>query len=111
MERELPKLGLIQCNGRQVLVSFESHVLREHLSRIFNSSAFRKSKRLIKLLNYVAWRSFNENPEHIRAYEIALEVFEKGINFDPNDPYIRNIAGLVRKALEEYYRNPHSKTL
>ena len=109
MERELPKLGLIQCNGRQVLVSFESHVLREHLSRIFNSSAFRKSKRLIKLLNYVAWRSFNENPEHIRAYEIALEVFEKGINFDPNDPYIRNIAGLVRKALEEYYRNPHSE--
>ena len=58
-------------------------------------------------MNYVDWRAFNENPEHIRAYEIALEVFGKGINFDPVDPYVRNIAGLVRKALEQYNLNPH----
>jgi len=88
------------------LGSFDSHTLREHLFRIYKSRPFAKSKRLVKLLNYVAWRSFNENPEHIRAYEIALEVFEKGLKFDPSDPYIRNIAGLVRKALDEYYENP-----
>lgn len=89
------------------MVSFDAYELRQHLNRIYASSPFIKSQRLIKLLNYVAWRSFSDNPKHIRAYEIALDVFEKGINFDPSDPYVRNIAGLVRKALVEYYKNPH----
>lgn len=80
--------------------------LEQHLERIINSDPFSRSKRLVTLLKYVVWRSYSDSPEFIRAYDIAIDAFDRGSEFDPEDPYIRNIAKLTRKALDTYYQEP-----
>ena len=78
------------CDQDQVLAQLE---------RILQSEQFRKSNRLGRFLTYVVEQTLARNPETIRSYNIAVEVFGKGENFDPGDPYVRNIARLTRQSL------------
>ena len=73
------------------------------LERILQSEQFIKSNRLGKFLTYVVEQTLSRNPETIRSYNIAVEVFGKGEDFDPGDPYVRNIARLTRRSLTRYY--------
>ena len=42
--------------------------------------------------------------DRIKAYSIAVEVFGRGVSFDPQtDPIVRIEAGHLRRALERYY--------
>lgn len=82
------------CDQDQVLAQLE---------RILQSEQFRKSNRLGRFLTYVVEQTLARNPETIRSYNIAVEVFGKGENFDPGDPYVRNIARLTRQSLARYY--------
>lgn len=73
------------------------------LERILQSEQFRKSDRLGRFLTYVVEQTLVSNPAFIRSYNIAVEVFGKGSDFDPGDPYVRNIARLARCALKNFY--------
>lgn len=73
------------------------------LERILQSEQFKKSNRLGRFLTYVVEQTLSRDPTTIRSYNIAVEVFGKGPDFDPGDPYVRNIAGLARRALKNFY--------
>ena len=75
------------------------------LERILESEQFKKSNRLGRFLTYVVEQTLSNSPKTIRSYNIAIEVFGKGPDFDPGDPYVRNIARLTRRALRNFYDN------
>jgi adenylate cyclase len=61
-------------------------------------------ERLRKFLRYVVETTLAGQAEQIKAYTIALEVFERDEAFDAHaDPVVRIEAGRLRRALELYY--------
>lgn len=73
------------------------------LERILNSKEFKRSNRLGRFLAYVVEQTLLHEPKSIRSYNIAVEVYGKGLDFDPGDPYVRNIAQQVRRRLKSFY--------
>ena len=92
---------------------FARDELERQLQRILKTSPFCDSPRQRNFLSFVVTKTFDENPDVITSYEIAIDAFGRSPDFDPSDPYIRNIAVLVRKGLNSYYNeqlsNPASK--
>src|SRR4051794_19988448 len=78
--------------------------VRAQLDRIIASPEFRVPERLRKFLRYVVETTLAGQAEQIKAYTIALEVFERDETFDAHaDPVVRIEAGRLRRALERYY--------
>ncbi len=82
----------------------EHDALRQQLARIFKSASFQQSARRQRFLNYLVTEAMCGRGERLKAYNIALEVFERPASFDPNiDPFIRVEAARLRDKLREYY--------
>jgi hypothetical protein len=82
-----------------------SQTLR-HLDEVLNSSAFASSKRCQEFLRYVVCTTAEGRADQIKERTIALEVFGKGIQFEPSeDSLVRVKAREVRKRLAEYYES------
>lgn len=79
--------------------------IRDQLDRILQSEPFSRSYRLRKFLRYTVEQSTIHKVDKLKAYTIAVEAFGKRSDFDPSDPYIRNIARLSRRALVDYYKD------
>lgn len=74
----------------------------EILDNILNSSEFKDSKRYQELLKYLVVKS--DNDESVKEIEIAIDIFGKDANFDPNaNSQIRAYVSNLRKKLEHYY--------
>lgn len=76
--------------------------VRRNLKSILDSPEFVTKPRLRKFLTYVVDHSLSGGTT-LKGYHIAIDAFGRDNNFDPNDPYIRNIARDVRKALNSLY--------
>jgi hypothetical protein len=75
---------------------------RQILSDILNSAEFKDSKRYQDLLKYLFEKSEKEGS--VKEIEIAIDVFDKEADFDPNtNPLIRSYISNLRKKLEHYY--------
>ena len=75
---------------------------KEILSGILNSPGFKDSKRYQELLKYLVDKSDKE--ESVKELEIAIDLFGKDANFDPNsNSQIRAYVSNLRKKLEHYY--------
>ncbi|OGU34292.1 MAG: hypothetical protein A2068_13705, partial [Ignavibacteria bacterium GWB2_35_6b] len=69
---------------------------------ILNSSEFKDSKRYQELLKYLVEKSDKE--ESTKEIGIAIDIFGKDANFDPNsNSQIRAYVSNLRKKLEHYY--------
>ncbi|MDQ8700752.1 hypothetical protein [Hyphomicrobium sp. LHD-15] len=78
--------------------------VRAQLDRILNSGPFHTSKRRQRFLEYLVNETLAGRGEKLKAYTIALEVFERPASFDPLvDPIVRIEAGRLRDKLREYY--------
>lgn len=78
--------------------------VRRQMERIFDSSEFRGSERLRDFLSFVVDATLEGDLDRIKAYTIAVEVFERGPDFDPQvDSIVRVEAGRLRRQLEHYY--------
>jgi TolB-like protein/Tfp pilus assembly protein PilF len=78
--------------------------VRAQLDRIIKSGPFRTSKRRQRFLKYLVNETLAGRGEQLKAYTIALEVFERPASFDPLvDPLVRIEAGRLRDKLREYY--------
>lgn len=76
----------------------------EQLALILASPEFGVSERTKAFLRYVVTETLAGRGERIKAYAIAIEVFERDSAFDAqNDPVVRIEAGRLRRALERYY--------
>ncbi|MDX2307276.1 MAG: hypothetical protein NW216_03455 [Hyphomicrobium sp.] len=78
--------------------------IRAELDRILMSSPFQQSRRRQRFLEFVVSEALAGRGDRIKAYAIALEVFDRPASFDPQvDPLVRIEAGRLRDKLREYY--------
>ena len=66
-----------------------------------------RSPQLGRFLDYIVRRTLAGDEQAIKAYAIAVDVFGRAADFDPQaDPIVRVQARRLRGLLEEYYRGP-----
>jgi hypothetical protein len=79
-------------------------VVRAQLERILASAEFVPPDRLKSLLRFVVEETLAGRAERLKAYTIAVHVFGRDEDFDPqSDPVVRMEAGKLRRRLERYY--------
>jgi TolB-like protein len=81
------------------------HTAVEHqLEAIFASEEFAAAPKMRSLLRYLVDATQAGDAERLKGYAIGVDVFERGVAFDPGtDPIVRVQAGRLRKLLETYY--------
>jgi len=86
---------------------------REELCRILESKYFVHSPKKTRFLEFVAEQTFQGNGEKLNEYLIGVEVYERGVDFDPQrDPIVRVQAHEIRRVLKKYYEeNGHGSSI
>jgi hypothetical protein len=76
------------------------------VERLASSPLLRSSQALCKLLRYLAYHTLNSPEDHLKEYQIAIEVFGRSPTFDPHiDSSVRVQVGRLRSKLAEYYNS------
>ena len=74
------------------------------LSRVLASSEFENSARMKTFLSYLVTETVQGRSERLKGYNIGVDVFERGADFDPQiNPIVRVEAGRLRRLLHNYY--------
>ena len=82
----------------------DQKAIREQLVRILNSGPFHQSQRRQRFLEYLVNEALAGRGERLKAYNVALEVFDRPETFDPiADPIVRVEAARLREKIREYY--------
>ena len=77
---------------------------REELRRILNSKLFANSPKKTRFLEFVCEQTFVGNGEKLNEYQIGVEVYDRGVDFNPQrDPIVRVQAHEIRRLLKKYY--------
>ena len=77
------------------------------LERLLAWPEIARSPQLGRFLDYIVQRTLEGNEASIKAYSIAVDVFGRAADFDPQaDPIVRVQARRLRALLDEYYRGP-----
>ena len=80
--------------------------IRAALARLSAIPDFARSPRLASFLGYIVNETLEGRGETLRAYTVAMAVFERDQNFDPHsNSIVRVEATRLRKALKSYYAN------
>ena len=82
----------------------DQKAIREQLVCILNSGPFHQSQRRQQFLEYLVNETLAGRGERLKAYNVALAVFDRPETFDPvTDPLVRIEAARLREKLREYY--------
>ncbi len=82
------------------------HQVRDALERVLTSLEFVRSKRIGAFLRYVVEETLAGRSERLKAFTIAMDVYERDETFDPRtDTIVRVEAGRLRRRLGRYYAN------
>jgi adenylate cyclase len=78
--------------------------VREELARIVNSPGFVSSARLSRFLTHIVNRTIEGDPDSLKEFSVALEVFDRSSDYDPNiDAIVRVQARRLRAKVKAYY--------
>lgn len=81
-----------------------SAAIREQLSRIVNGPTFVSSARLCRFLTHIVNRTIEGDRDNLKEFSIAIEVFDRTSEYDPNiDAIVRVEARRLRAKLKAYY--------
>jgi adenylate cyclase len=84
---------------------FPLEEIKTQLTKILESEAFRESEKLKNFLRFAVKETLEGRGNHLKQYTIAVNAFDRGIEFDPQkDPIVRIQAGRLRQHLGRYYR-------
>ncbi len=82
----------------------------EQLARIVDSRKFASSARLCRFLTHIVNRTLSGDLASLKEFSIAMEVFDRGSDYDPNiDSIVRVEARRLRAKLKDYYEGPGAK--
>jgi len=82
----------------------ERRAIREQVDRILASDAFAQSHRRRTFLSYIVTELLAGRGERLKAYTVAIEVFDRDKSFDSaTNPLVRIEAGRLRDKLSAYY--------
>ena len=74
------------------------------LDRVLGWPEIARSPQLGRFLDYIVRRTLDGDEQAIKAYSIAVDVFGRAADFDPQvDPIVRVQARRLRSLLEQYY--------
>lgn len=77
------------------------------LARLLDWPEIARSPQLARFLSYIVERQLAGEGQSIKAYAIAVDVFGRPSDFDPQaDPIVRVQARRLRSLLDQYYRGP-----
>ncbi|KRA50335.1 hypothetical protein [Devosia sp. Root635] len=77
------------------------------LERLLAWPEIARSPQLGRFLGYIVQRTLEGSEQSIKAYSIAVDVFGRTADFDPQaDPIVRVQARRLRALLDDYYRGP-----
>ena len=77
---------------------------RDELRRVLGSKYFANSPKKTRLLEFVSEQTLQGNGEKLNEYLIGVEVYERGVDFNPQkDPIVRVQAYEIRRLLRKYY--------
>ncbi len=75
------------------------------LEKILNSPGFVRAARMRRFLTFIVEQTLAGKSSELCEYSIGIEVFERGVSFEPGiDPIVRNDARRLRQKLLEYYQ-------
>jgi adenylate cyclase len=78
--------------------------VRDQLARVVNSSGFVSSVRLCRFLTHIVNRTIDGDIDSLKEFSIAMEVFDRSSEYDPNiDAIVRVEARRLRAKLKAYY--------
>jgi tetratricopeptide (TPR) repeat protein len=87
-------------------VTPSSDAIEVTLAKVLSSAAFRGRPNLRRLLTHLVQRSLAGNADSLKEYTLGVEVFGRGIRFDPQcDSIVRVEVFNLRRALRAYYRS------
>lgn len=79
-------------------------LVEDALARVLASRGFCNSARKRRFLQFVVEQTLAGRADRIKAYSIAVDVFDRDESFDPMlDPVVRIQAGRIRQCLDHYY--------
>ena len=85
--------------------------VRAALDEVLGWQGISRSPQLAELLRYVVERTLAGDSANIKAYSIAVDVFGRPADFDPQlDPIVRVQARRLRSLLEQYYATGLSRS-
>jgi Tol biopolymer transport system component len=88
----------------------DSSAIRRELEKISASPVFANSPRMTRFLDFVVRETLAGNGGRIKEYVIAIEVFDKKSDFDPQaDSTVRTEASKLRSRLNRYYEGEGQK--
>lgn len=88
-------------------VETDSEGVKQALERLLAWPEIVRSPQLANFLSYIVDRKLRGDAQSIKAYSIAVDVFGRPANFDPQaDPIVRVQARRLRGLLDQYYRGP-----
>jgi adenylate cyclase len=83
----------------------------EQLARIVNSLGFVSSARISRFLTHVVNRTLDGDLDNLKEFSIAMEVFDRTSDYDPNiDAIVRVEARRLRAKLKAYYEDGPGRT-
>ena len=78
--------------------------VRLELQKMLASKDFDSSSRNCRFLTFVVEETLAGRSDRIKAYNVALAVFDRSSDFDPlTDPIVRIEASRLRRSIEHYY--------
>lgn len=85
----------------------QSEAILTALERLLAWPELSRSPQLGRFLAYIVQRTLEGNEQSIKAYSIAVDVFGRPPDFDPQaDPIVRVQARRLRALLDDYYAGP-----
>ncbi len=81
--------------------------IRDQLETLLSSDGFSKLPRMSGFLRFIVSETLAGNASRLKEYAIAVEVFERGVTFDPKtNAVVRVEASRLRHRLLEYFLGP-----
>ncbi|MEJ5020996.1 adenylate cyclase [Ochrobactrum vermis] len=77
--------------------------VRAQLERILSSREFPSGGRGAAFLKYITDETLAGRANRLKAYSVAIEVFDRSAGFSQDDPVVRIEAGRLRRLIERYY--------
>src|ERR1700719_1892198 len=78
--------------------------VRDQLARVVDSPGFVSSVRLCRFLTHIVNRTIDGDIDSLKEFSIAMEVFDRTSEYDPNiDAIVRVEARRLRAKLKAYY--------
>lgn len=82
----------------------QASAIRDHLRQLFESSAFKGSKRSQQFLQYIVDRALARNTEELKERNLGVVLFGRDPAYDTgDDAVVRVTASDVRKRLQQFY--------